>query len=177
MKRRIINEHVSTWFEKKSQNFLLYWGEKIDDLKSLIAAIIEINNKLYEQTLKNRFYDSRGRADTYVGAKRDNAFRYGKQRDPHYGTTPMELNSVKRGKGKPLRKKQEKQSCYKCDKSKHFAKNCKSKNVMLKRQLNAMLKIKFEQKNKKKFLKRIYLCEKFRTFSKNIERWNVKKNV
>ena len=112
-----------------------------------------MNDKFYEQTLKNRFYDSRDRADIYVRAKRDNAIKYGKQKDSHYGITPMELNSVKRGKGKPLRKKQRKQSCYKCDKSKHFARNCKSKNVMFNRQLNVMLKIKSEQKNEGEFLK------------------------
>ena len=90
--------------KKKVKNFLLYWEKKINDLESLIATAIEINDKFYEQTLKNRFYDSRDRADIYVGVKRDNAFKYGKQRDSHYETTSMKLDSVKRGKGKPLRK-------------------------------------------------------------------------
>ena len=65
----------------------------------------------------------------------------------------MKLDSVERGKGKPLKKKQEKQSCYKCDKSGHFARNCRSKNVMFKQQLNVMLKIKSEQKNEREFSK------------------------
>ena len=88
--------------KKEVKNFLLYWKKQINDLKTLIATIIEMNDKLYEQTLKNRFYDSRDRTGTYVRAKRDNAFKYNKQNDSHYGTTFMELNSVERGKRKPL---------------------------------------------------------------------------
>ena len=134
-----------------------------------------MNDKFYEQTLKNRFYDSRGRANIYVRAKRNNASKYGKQRDSHYGTIPMKLNSIERGKGKPLRKKQKKQSCYKCDKSRHFARNCKSKNVMFKQQLNAMLKIKFEQKNERRFSKfnsenEFIYVKNSKHFQKNVKR-------
>jgi hypothetical protein len=54
----------------------------------------------------------------------------------------MKLNSIQYYKEKNSRRKQDNKSktCYLCDKSDHFAKDCRSKNLIIPRQINAMLR-------------------------------------
>ena len=74
----------------------------------------------------------------------------------YYEFMSMKLNFIqRRKKNKSLKNKQQNnrnsKKCYACDKSNHFAKNCRSKRLMLQRQINATLKVVFEtDKNWKK---------------------------
>ena len=54
----------------------------------------------------------------------------------------MKLNFIQRNKEKNLKEKQSNEKkCYSYDKLNYFAKNCRSKNMMLRRQINTLLKI------------------------------------
>ncbi len=62
----------------------------------------------------------------------------------------MELNSTQRRKEKNPRRKQDNKNlrtCYSCDKSSHFARDCRSKNLIIPRQINAMLREIFDSQD------------------------------
>ncbi len=54
----------------------------------------------------------------------------------------MKLDSIQYCKEKNPKEKQDSKSktCYSCDKSSHFARDCRSKNLIISRQINAMLR-------------------------------------
>jgi hypothetical protein len=57
----------------------------------------------------------------------------------------MKLDSTQYCKEKNSREKQDNKlkTCYSCDKSSHFARDCRSKNLIISRQINAMLRETF----------------------------------
>ena len=67
----------------------------------------------------------------------------------YYESTSMKLNFIqRRKKNKSFKNKQQNnrnnKKCYACDKSNHFARDCRSKKLMSQRQINATLKIILE---------------------------------
>ena len=64
--------------------------------------------------------------------------------------TSMKINVIEHRKKEKNNRKDEKK-CYTCEKIKHFARNCRSKNVMNRRQINVLLKISNMINQNKKF--------------------------
>jgi hypothetical protein len=122
-------------------------GRSISDMFDLIEVAIDLDDKLYERAMKKRYDQSRERAEIsfeptieYYSREFRSSQKYS---NPDYrGPASMELNSTQYRKEKNSRGKQDSKSktCYSCDKSSHFARDCRSKNLMISRQINAMLR-------------------------------------
>ena len=130
------------------KEFMRY-EETTDILRILIEASIEFDDKLYELIMKQRYSDSDERADIFIESSsyRSEERRFSERRDDDYDTTSMKIDSTQRRKKKNSKRKKEDnkdKTCYSCDKKNHFARNCRSKNMMHREQINATLKRKLD---------------------------------
>jgi hypothetical protein len=129
------------------KNEIMRDDRSISDMFDFIEVIIDFDDKLYERAMKKRYDQSRKRAEISF----ESTIKYHlkefcssqKYSNLDYrGPASMKLNSTQYCKEKNSREKQDSKSktCYSCDKSSHFARDCRSKNLMIPRQINAMLR-------------------------------------
>jgi hypothetical protein len=122
-------------------------GRSINDMFDLIEVAIDLDDKLYEKAMKKRYDQLRERAEIFFEPTikyHSEEFRSSQKysNSDYRGSASMELNSIQYRKEKNSREKQDSKSktCYSCDKPSHFARDCRSKNLMISRQINAMLR-------------------------------------
>jgi len=129
------------------KNEIMRDGKSISDMFDLIEVAIDLNDKLYERVMKKRYDQSRERAETsfestieYHSKESRSSQKY--SNSDYRESASMKLDSTQYRKEKNSRGKQDSKSktCYSCDKSSHFARDCRSKNLMISRQINAMLR-------------------------------------
>ena len=148
-------------FKNNVKNELIRWDEKLKNLNHLIEAAIELDDKLYEKIMKKRYDESREKTNIFIehfNERREESRFNNRNHDKfnYYESMSMKLNFTQRRKrNKSFRNKQQdnrnNKKCYACDKSSHFARDCRSKKLMLQRQINATLRVVFEtEKNWKK---------------------------
>ena len=150
MYRRELKKQVKNEFMRDERVY--------ETLDELIEIFIDFDDKLYERVMKKKYDDEpRGRVETYSNRLPSSYFggsNFDKRRhvDELVDVVSMELNSTIRiGKGKNLRAKRgnmkKDKTCYSCDKSSHFARDCRSRGMVPQRQINAMLRKKLDEWN------------------------------
>ena len=137
-----LENRIEAWLKSRIQKYSNE-NESQDELNKsnqLIEANIELDDKLYEQTMKKCNSISHERFDIYE------VFEESYRTQESMST---ELILTKRCKEMNLKIKQDnkRKACYMCDKISHFAKNC-SKRLMFQRQINATLREILEAKMK-----------------------------
>lgn len=138
---------------------LMRTGTSVTNLNELMEEAVRLDNELYELALEERLFTQGTRNQGYTNdrPKKHNHRRTypneGRQRSytPRtpgayhgYGTEPMHLDNINKGKGpgqypKEQHKNKKKFSCYNCGKEGHMARDCRSKDSnKVKRQLNVL---------------------------------------
>ena len=96
--------------------------------------------------MKKRYNDLRNKTELFTrsASYRNEKQRINERRNDDYEIVSMKFDSTQRRKRINSKKKQEEsKTCYSCDKSNHFARDCRSKNMMKREQFNVTLRINF----------------------------------
>ena len=142
--------------KKQIKNELMRDERAYETLDELIEIFIDLDDKLYERAMKKKYdEESKGRVETYSSRlsssySRESNFDRGRRADEPIEIVSMKLNSTIRfNKGKNLKIKRgnmkKDKTCYSCDKSSHFAKNCRSREMMSQRQIKVMLRKELDE--------------------------------
>ena len=142
--------------KKQVKNELMRDERAYETLDEFIEIFIDLDDKLYERVMKKKYDEElKGRAGTYSGRLSSSYFEgssFDRRRhvDEPVDIVSMKLNSaIRQNKGKNPRARRgnmkKDKTCYSCDKSSHFAKDCRSRGVMLSRQINATLRKKLDE--------------------------------
>ena len=142
--------------KKQVKNELMRDERAYETLDEFIEIFIDFDDKLYERVMKKKYDEKfKGRAETYLGRlslsySRESSFDKRRRVDELVEIISMELNSTIRfNKGRNLKVKRgnmkKNKTCYSCDKSSHFAKDCRSREMMPQRQINVMLRKKLDE--------------------------------
>ena len=148
MYRRKLKEQVKNEFMRDERAY--------ETLDELIEIFIDFNDKLYERVMKKKYNEEpREKVKIYSNRLSSSYFErsnFDKERrvDEHVDIVSMKLNFMIRfNKGKNFKVKRsnmkKNKTCYSCGKSSHFAKNCRSREMMPQRQINVMLKKKLNE--------------------------------
>ena len=148
MYRRELKEQIKNEFMRDERAY--------ETLDELIEIFIDLDNKLYERVMKKKYdEESRKKIEIYLSRLsssyfEESSFDKGRRVDEHVEIVSMELNfTIRFNKGKNLKVKRNNmrkdKTCYSYNKSSHFVKNCRSREMMFQRQINVMLKKKLDE--------------------------------
>ena len=142
--------------KKQVKNELMRDERAYETLDEFIEIFIDLDDKLYERVMKKKYDEEpRGRVETYssrLSSSYSRKSNFDKERrvDEYVDIVSMKLNfTIRLNKEKNLKAKRDNmkkdKTCYSCDKSSHFAKDCRSRGMMPQRQINVMLRKKLDE--------------------------------
>ena len=142
--------------KKQVKNELMRDEQAYETLDELIEIFIDLDDKLYERAIKKKYDEEPWRKVEIYSSRLSSSYfeelNFDKRRrvDEHVDIVSMKLDSTIRfNKGKNPKVKRDNmkkdKTCYLCDKSSHFVKNCRSREMMPQRQINAMLRKEFDE--------------------------------
>ena len=148
MYRRELKEQV--------KNELMRDERAYETLDELIKIFIDLDDKLYERVMKRKYdEESRERVKIYLSRLplsyfEESNFDKGRRVDEHVDIVSMKLNfTIRFNKEKNFKVKRNNmkkdKTCYSCDKSSHFVKDCRSRGMMPQRQINVMLRRELDE--------------------------------
>ena len=142
--------------KKQVKNELMRDEWVYETFDEFIEIFIDFDDKLYERIMKKKYdekfkekieiYLKRLLSSYFKGSNFDKRWYV----DDHVDIVSMKLNfTIHFNKGKNLKVKRgnmkKDKTCYSCDKSNHFVKNCHSRKMMFQRQVNVMLRKKLDE--------------------------------
>ena len=142
--------------KKQVKNELMRDEKTYETLDELIEIFIDLDDKLYERVMKKK-YDEEPRERIEIYSSRlsssyheESSFDKGRRVDELVDIVSMKLNfTIRFNKGKNPKIKRgnmkKDKMCYSCDKSSHFVKDCRSREMMSQRQINAMLRRELDE--------------------------------
>ena len=143
MYRRELKEQVKNEFMRDERVYEI--------LDELIEIFIDFDDKLYERVMKKKYDEElKEKIETYSRRltslySRKSNFERRRHVDEHVDIVSMKLNfTIRSNEERKFQNKKNnvkrKKTCYSCDKSSHFAKNCRTRRMMLLRQINVTLR-------------------------------------
>ena len=144
--------------KKQVKNELMRDEKVYEMLDELIEIFIDLDDKLYERVMKKKYDEKlKERVGTYSSRLsssyfEESNFDKGRRVDEHVDIVSMKLNfTIRFNKEKNFKVKRNNmkkdKTCYSCGKSSHFAKDCRSREMMPQRQINVMLRKKLDEWN------------------------------
>ena len=142
--------------KKQIKNEFMRDERTYETFDELIEIFIDFDDKLYERVMTKKYNEEpRRRIEIYSSRLsssyfEESNFDKGRRVDEHVDIVSMELNfTIRFNKGKNFKAKRgnmkKEKTYYSCDKSSHFVKDCRSRRIMLQRQINAMLRKKLDE--------------------------------
>ena len=142
--------------KKQIKNELMRDERAYETLDEFIEIFINFDDKLYERVMKKKYDEEpRRRIEIYSSCLSSSYFKksnFDKRRrvDEHVNIVSMKLDfAIRFNKRKNFKVKRnnmkKNKTCYSCDKSSHFVKNCRSREMMPQRQINVMLKKELDE--------------------------------
>ena len=133
MYRRKLKEQIKNKFMHDERVY--------ETLDELIEIFIDFDDKLYERVMKKKYDEKlKGRIEIYLNCLLSSYFEesnFDKRRyvDEHIDIVSMKLNfTIRFNKGKNLKIKRnnmkKNKTCYSCDKSSYFVKDCRAREMM-----------------------------------------------
>ena len=143
MYRRELKEQIKNKFMRDERAYKTF--------DELIEIFIDLDDKLYERAMKKKYDEEpRRRIGIYLSRLSSSYFEKsnfdkGRRVDEHVDIISMKLNfTIRFNKGKNLKVKRNNmkkdKTCYSCDKSSHFVKDYRSREMMFQRQINVILR-------------------------------------
>ena len=113
-------------FKKNVKNKFMRTEKSTKNFKKLIEVLIRLDDILYNKTIKKKYNNSYKKSETYTKKGFNEKSSYFKNKKQYLSKiTFIKLNTITRRKKINFKKKRNNnKTCYLCNKTSYFARNC-----------------------------------------------------